>query len=42
VKEGLVFLKAEMGRRNKSWFKKFFSEGKMTEAARFQILKRKG
>jgi len=43
VKEGLVFLKAEKGRRrNKGWFKKSFSEGKMKEGAGFEILRRKG
>jgi len=42
VKEGFVFLKAEKGRRRKSWSKKSFSEGKMKEGAGFKILKRKG
>jgi len=42
VKEGLVFLKAEKGRRRKGWFKKSFSEGKMKEGAGFEILRRKG
>jgi len=42
VKEGLVFLKAEKGRRRKGWFKKSFSEEKMKEGAGFEILRRKG
>jgi len=42
VKEGLVFLKAEKGRKRKSWFQKSFSEGKMKEGAGFEILRRKG
>jgi len=42
VKEGLVFLKVEKGRRRKGWFKKSFPERKMKEGTGFKILRRKG
>jgi len=42
VKEGLVFLKAEKGRRRKGWFKKSFSEGKMKEGTGFENWRRRG
>jgi len=42
MKKGLIFLKAEKGRRKKGWLKKLLLEEKMKEGVNFEILRRKG